>query len=365
MTGGECPGPDLPGQLVLVFQGGGALGAFQAGVYEAFARAGLEPDWTIGTSIGAINGAIIAGNRPQDRLTRLQSFWDGVTRHSLFPALGQSAALMEAFLAGIPGFFSPASGLFGGPFMSRGPEQAALYRTDALKETLEAHVDFSLLGPRGARLTVGAVSLSSGRMRYFDSRHEALDVRHVMASSALPPAFPAVRIDGEAYWDGGIYSNSPIEAVFDDNPRRSSVIVAVQLWDAEGPEPRNLWEVAARQKDIQYASRAESHVTRQEQIHHLRHVIATLGAALSKTRAPSAVEKDLIAWGCRTEMHILRLLLPRTAGASPLADADFSAQSIAERHRLGLEMASKAIAEAPWQEAIDPTVGIVFHDYRV
>ena len=290
-------GSRLPGQVVLVLQGGGALGAYQVGVYQALHEAGIEPDWVIGTSIGAINAALIAGNAPEQRLERLRSFWAGVEQRAgagldgLIPGLGNAFANLSTLMQGIPTFFSPNPASWLGQHAPLGVESAAHYTTGPLRQTLDGLVDFTRINARGTRLTVGAVNVNSGEMRYFDSRDEPICVEHVMASGALPPAFPAVRVDGEPYWDGGIYSNTPIEAVLDDKPRRDSVIFAVQMWSPAETDPETLWQVAERQKEIQYASRARSHIARQKQIHHLRHIIRELakkiptrGAARTRSR---------------------------------------------------------------------------------
>jgi len=212
-------------QVVLVLQGGGALGAYQAGVYQALMEGGIEPDWVIGTSIGAINGAIIAGNEPTNRIARLQEFWNGVTRNTpldqLWPTaiLGNVLANLSTVMNGIPGFFTPNPLAACGPTFPLGIERAAYYSTEPLKQTLTRLVDFEHLGRQRVRLSVGAVNVRTGEMRYFDSRTMPLSAAHVMASGALPPAFPAITIDGDSYWDGGIYSNTPIEVVLDDVPR--------------------------------------------------------------------------------------------------------------------------------------------------
>src|SRR5438270_6096210 len=265
--------PHVKGQVVLVLQGGGALGAYQAGVYEALHEVGVEPDWVIGTSIGAINGALIAGNTAENRLGRLGEFWRRVAQTAPF-------AVASIFLRGIAPFFSPRSFVFGGVHAQVGLDAASYYSTAPLRETLAELVSLECLNAKRTRLTVGAVNVRSGAMRYFDSREAALSVDHVMASGALPPAFPAIRIDGEPYWDGGIYSNTPIEAVLDDKPRRDSVIFTVNVWRPHGDEPDTIWRVMGRQKDIQFASRADSHIERQRQIHRLRHVIRELGRQL-------------------------------------------------------------------------------------
>ena len=244
--------PTLPGQTVLVLQGGGALGAYQVGVYHAMHEAGIEPDWVIGTSIGAINAALIAGNKPADRLDRLHAFWDRMEESvpTVGPlawlGLGSMLANLSTVARGIPGFFEPSLAALRGTHASVGIEAAAYYSTEALRGTLHSLVDFDQIANGDTRLTVGAVNARSGEMRYFNSRGERLAAEHIMASGALPPAFPAVRIDGEPYWDGGIYSNTPIEAVLDDKPRRDSVIFAVNVWHQKGPEPDSIWEVMGR-----------------------------------------------------------------------------------------------------------------------
>ena len=237
---------------------------------------------------------------------------------------------------GVPGFFAPNLAAAWGTHAPLGAEHAAYYDTSPLAETLRAHVDFDRIARGTSRLTVGAVNVESGRMRYFDSRHETLGVEHVMASGALPPAFPAVRVGKELYWDGGIYSNTPIEAVLDDNPRRDALIFAVQLWNPQGDAPDSIWQVMGRQKDIQYASRADSHIARQQQIHRLRHVIGELVQHLPPSQRDTADVRELAGWGCKTTMHIVRLLAPRLAAEDHTKDIDFTAAGIRARREAGL-----------------------------
>src|SRR5262249_37101935 len=197
------------GQIVLVFQGGGALGAYQAGVYQALHEADIQPDWIIGTSIGAINASLIAGNAPENRLPRLEEFWRRMRRKEFFalsawPGLSDATAYWSTVLGGIPGFFEPNPLAFLGAHYPLGRDQAGFYSTTPLEQTLTELIDFSLIKHCTPRLTVGAAHVRTSEMRYFDSRETAITARHIMASGALPPAFPAVRIDGELYWDGGI-----------------------------------------------------------------------------------------------------------------------------------------------------------------
>ncbi|TMH36734.1 MAG: patatin-like phospholipase family protein [Betaproteobacteria bacterium] len=356
----------LPGQVVLVLQGGGALGAYQVGVYQALHEAGIEPDWVIGTSIGAINAALIAGNKAEDRLARLHAFWDHMEQQ--IPAgpfawfgIGAMLSNMNTMTRGIPAFFTPNLAALRGAHASVGVESAAYYSTAPLRDTLNSLVDFAHIGECGTRLTVGAVNARSGAMRYFDSREAPLCVDHVMASGALPPAFPAVRIDGEPYWDGGIYSNTPIEAVLEDHPRRDSVIFAVNVWHQTGDEPESIWQVMGRQKDIQFASRADSHIAKQKQIHHLRHVIRELTQQIPASKRADAQVKELSSWGCGTTMHVAHLVAPRLDGEDHTKDIDFSTAGVRARWQAGYRDTLQMIERSPWQAPVDPMEGVIVH----
>ncbi|WP_296599086.1 patatin-like phospholipase family protein [Phenylobacterium sp.] len=356
------------GQVVLVFQGGGALGAYQAGVYQALQEAGVEPDWVIGTSIGAINAALIAGNEPARRLERMREFWDRMT-HSravqfagMLPGMGALMANAMTVANGLEAFFRPNPWAFLGMQTPLGSELAGYYSTDPLEKTLGQLVDAQLLNAGRPRLTVGAANVQTGQMRYFDSREDVLTVRHVMASGALPPAFPAVRIDGELYWDGGILSNTPVEAVFDDKPRRSGVVFAVHMWAPNGPEPDSIWSVLSRQKDLQYSSRAITHIARQKQIHKLRHVIAMLADKLPPETRATNEARELAAYGCPTQMHVIRLLAPPLAGEDHAKDIDFSPLGIRSRWEAGYAHTARVLAQAPWTTCVDPMEGIILHE---
>lgn len=360
---------ELPGQVVLVLQGGGALGAYQVGVYEAMHEFGAEPDWVIGTSIGAINAALIAGNPREQRFPRLMEFWSRVEASAMqpdflqyFTGLANVSVNLTTVMRGIPAFFEPHGPAWFGSHVPLGVEAAAYYSTKPLRATLSGLIDLEHVDARHVRLTVGAVNVRNGLMRYFDSRDERVTLDHVIASGALPPAFPAVRIDGDPYWDGGIYSNTPIEAVLDDKPRKDSVIFAVQMWNPEGPEPDTLWQVMGRQKDIQYASRADSHIARQKQIHHLRHIIRELAQRIPESQRNSAEVKELASWGCGTTMHVARLVAPRLDGEDHTKDIDFTPSGIRERWRAGYEDTKRMLEAAPWRTHVDPIEGVIIHD---
>lgn len=355
-------------QVVLVLQGGGALGAYQAGVYEALHEAGIEPDWVIGTSIGAVNAALIAGNARGSRMERLHSFWNTVAHRGIaalwpgLPGLPTAWTALSAIGQGMPGFFAPHPPAWFSAHLPLAEDATGYYHTAALRETLSALVDTGRLNAHAPRLTVGAVNVRSGEMRYFDSRDEALDLRHILASGALPPAFPPVRIGDELYWDGGIYSNTPVEAVFDDNPRRSSLVFAVQLWHQAGDAPRSMWQVTGRQKDIQFASRVDSHVRRQAQIHELRHIVRELTRALPPAALAQPELRKMTSYGCGTVMHLVRLVSPPLPGEDHTRDMDFNSASIRARWRAGLEAARRAIAQQAWQAPVGPTEGLIIHD---
>jgi NTE family protein len=358
------------GQIVLVFQGGGALGAYQAGVYEALHEAGVEPDWLIGTSIGAINAAIVAGNKPEDRLARLKEFWRRVEHSpalealSALPWIGANLPNWNTLAAGIAGFFRPNPLAFLGWRVPLATDAAGYYSTAPLQQTLTELVDFSLIAKCEPRLTVGAAKVRTSEMRYFDSRDMPLTVRHVMASGALPPAFPPIRIDGDLYWDGGILSNTPVEAIFDDNPRRNSLVFAVHIWNSDGEEPESIWEVMHRQKEIQYSSRAIAHIVRQKQIHRLRHIIAELAKRMPESERQSARIREMAAYGCLTRMHVVRLLAPRLDGEDHTKDIDFSRAGIRKRWEAGLTDARKALQAAPWEADVDPIEGFYLHELK-
>lgn len=368
VSGDAGVAPAELGQKVLVLQGGGALGAYQGGVFEAMAESGLTPDWVIGTSIGAINAALIAGNRPEDRLARLHAFWRRVEHGGLTRAaasgwmFGRVWADAMVTATGVPGFFELNTAAWFGMDAHLGAERAAFYSTAPLEQTLHELIDFDLLNDGPMRLTVGATNLRTAEMRYFDSRAERVTARHIMASGALPPAFPPVRIDGELYWDGGVLSNTPVEAVFDDIPRRSGLVFAVHMWNPDGPEPDTLAKVLAREKDVRYSSRAVSHIARQKQLHKLRHVISELSKRLPAEALASPDVKALTAYGCTTRMHVVRLMAPSLAGDASTKDIDFNAENIHARWRRGQQDTQRLLAEAPWRGEFNDLEGFILHE---
>ncbi len=360
--------PKLPGQVVLVFQGGGALGAYQGGVYQALHEAGIEPNWVVGTSIGAINGAVIAGNDVGSRLDRLREFWHRIERkpawgETLFGDIGgHTAAYFSTIFNGISGYYAPNRAIAWGLNALVGVEHAAFYSIDDLRKTVASVIDFEKLNAGQTRLTVGAVNVRTGKMHYFDSRGLPITLDHILASGALPPGFPAIRIDGDPYWDGGLYSNTPIEVVFDDNPRRDSVVFSVQIFPIAGPEPESVMQVLSRQLDIQYASRADSHIPRQEHIHQLRRMVRELVRMLPESQRESPEVKEIAGYGCGTFMHIVRVNAKPRENEDYLREIDFTAAGIQRRWQSGYDDTMRTLERRPWDNPIDPLVGVAVHD---
>jgi NTE family protein len=297
----------------LVLQGGGALGSYQAGVYEALSSSGYTPDWVAGISIGATNAAIIAGNAPKDRVHRLRSFWEAITAPTMFwpnaiGALGvwqrwTGAVMAVAF--GQPGFFSPSSQTW-----PPSNKRVSYYSTSALKSTLERLVDFDRINAgREIRLSVGAVNVESGDFAYFDSRDMTICAEHIMASGALPPGFPPIEIDSEEYWDGGLVSNTPLQYMVDYFPRHSRLIFQVDLFPARARHrPTTLDEVQERDRDIRYSSRTRLATNMLRERHDVRHAINELYKLLPSEIARTAQAKRLLDRGCVTTMDIVQLI---------------------------------------------------------
>src|SRR3954451_3688336 len=281
-----------------------------------------------------------------------------------FAGFNDKLAYWSTVTHGIPGFFRPNPLAHAGDSYPLGADHAGFYSTAPLERTLLELVDFGRINRCAPRLTVGAAHVRSSQMRYFDSRDGELTVKHVMASGALPPAFPAVCIDGELYWDGGILSNTPTEAVFDDNPRKNSLILAVHLWNPAGAEPTTMAEVLNRHKDVQYSSRITSHIARQQQAHRLRHVINQLAARLPESERNIDAVRKLTSYGCPTRMHVVRLLAPQLTREDHPKDIDFSPSGIMARWDAGYSHTKDVLERAPWTGEFDSLSGVVLHEQR-
>jgi NTE family protein len=360
--------------VALVLQGGGALGAYQAGVYQALHEHNLTPDWVVGTSIGAINAAIIAGNPREQRLPRLKEFWERVGQPDALDMqkipdttrqLNIWLATMETYVRGVQGFFAPrplnpfAMGL---PVK---PEEASFYDTGELAKTLAELIDFDYLNTSGnMRLTISAMKVICGSLVNFDSHQRRIGVEHIMASGALPPGFAPVRVDGDLYWDGGMYSNTPLETVLDDEPRRNILCVMVDLWLADGEEPTTLEEVQTRQKDVTFASRSQAHIDSYLRTNKLRSAARSLYARLPKQLQDSNDLKDLKELGKATTIHVLRLQYTGRDWKMASKDINFSRGSIGWRWEQGYNDALRALEGCQNALFEHSDTGIVIHDFR-
>jgi NTE family protein len=337
-------------RVALVLQGGGALGAYQAGVYEALAEAGIHPDWIAGVSVGAINGAIIAGNPPKSRIDRLREFWTRVTADGYLPWLGglaRSAAkgniarqifnqlsAGRALASGANGFFTTRPIL---PwFQPLGTiEATSFYDTRDLKRTLEQLIDFDRLNAGAIRFSAGAVNVRTGNFVYFDTTTHAIGPEHVMASAALPPGFPAIEIEGERYWDGGLVSNTPLQWVVDAEPRRNTLAFQVDLWNARGEFPRNVSEVMTREKEIRYSSRTRAGTDQFKHNQKLRHALAGLLEKLPEDLKRGPEARMLASVADRSIYNIVQLIYRAQTYEGHSKDYEFSRLSMEEHWRAG------------------------------
>ena len=343
-------------RVALLLQGGGALGAYQAGVYEALAETGLHPDWVVGISIGAINAAIIAGNAPDARVDKLRGFWKEIST----PAVGfhaETAGLFErgedarvranqinaamVACAGAPGFFRPR--ILNPWFHPPGTIDAtSYYDTRPLKATLERYVDFDRLNADNTdtRLSLGAVNVRSGNLVYFDTARRAIGPEHVMASGALPPGFPAVEIEGEYYWDGGLVSNTPLQWLV-TNTRVTgerlpdALVFQVDLWSAHGEFPRNIAEVATRQKEIQYSSRTRAFTNFIKRLHMVECSVATLLDQLPEEFKRSEEARFLASIAQHHAYNLVHLIYRPKGYEGDSKDYEFSRLSMTEHWRTG------------------------------
>ncbi|MBB3214502.1 NTE family protein [Herbaspirillum sp. Sphag1AN] len=359
-------------RIALVLQGGGALGAYQAGVYHALHEHDLCPDWVVGTSIGAINAAIIAGNPHEHRIERLRQFWESVSHpdpvdlRQVPDATRQLAtwlSTLDTFSRGVEGFFTPRPF---NPFAAGLPvpaEEASFYSTEALRETLNAHVDFDYLNRGdGMRLTVNAVKVTCGTLIRFDSTKLAINAEHVMASGALPPGFAAVRIDGDLYWDGGLYSNTPLEVVLNDEPRQNTLCMMVDLWHADGPEPRTLEAVQTRQKDVTFASRSQRHIDAYIKQHQLRKIARDAYARLPASQLSAADRQQIAELGSDATIHVVRLAYAGRDWNMASKDVNFSQGSIRWRWEQGYQDTLRGIALAHTCQFAASDEGVVVHE---
>jgi NTE family protein len=353
------PGSPPFDTIALLLQGGGALGAYEGGVYQALAEANVLPSWVAGISIGAINAALIAGNPPETRVARLREFWEAITNSPLgrfgvpyspsieFKDVGthrfvnQTRAFFTIML-GAPSFFLPRfpPSEFWPP---QTPDKLSFYDTAPLKATLERLVDFDRINDGDTRLSVGAVNVRTGNLTAFDTTTHKIDVRHIIASGSLPPGFPATEIDGEYYWDGGVVSNSILQYMLDSLPRRDTLAFQVDVWSASGEPPRDLVQIDTREKDIRYSSRTRAATDQFKYAQKLRHALR-----LALERLPNlgkSPEFEVIASESNEAVYnVVHLIYHAKSYEGVVKDYEFSRRTMEEHWRSGHEDTARALA---------------------
>jgi NTE family protein len=342
-------------RIALLLQGGGALGSYQAGVYQALAETGLHPDWIAGISIGAVNAALIAGNPPEKRIERLWEFWEAVST----PPLGvpylksldlndstrrfvNQARALGILLFGAPHFFVPRSPLavF---FPNGGVEAASFYDTSPLQATLERLVDFDRINADLMHLSVGAVNVRTGNFAYFDSATTRIGPSHIIASGSLPPGFPPTEIDGEYYWDGGLVSNTPLQYVLDARPRQDTLAFQVDLWNAEGELPCDVSEAQVRLKEIQYSSRTRAATQQYKRAQKLRLAVAKLIGQLPEEARNSPETRLLEQEADDKVCNIVHLIYRAKSYQGIAKDFEFSRRTMEEHWQSGYDDAARAL----------------------
>jgi len=342
-------------QIALLLQGGGALGSYQAGVYQALAEADLHPDWVAGISIGAINSAIIAGNPPERRVDRLREFWEAVSTSPLgipyFKSIEPEDELNHQFvnqaralnilLFGAPNFFVPR--LPPAVMWPGGPQRASYYDNRPLRATLERLVDFDLINNGRMRFSVGAVEVRSGNFVYFDSTTHEIRIDHILASGSLPPGFPATEVDGQYFWDGGLVSNTPLQWVLDWRPRRDTLAFQIDLWSARGELPKDMIEVEVRQKEIVYSSRNRAATDRYKYLQKLRNAAAKLLDQLPAELKDSDEAKLLLRESDNKVCNIVHLIYRAQAYEGIAKDFEFSRRTMEEHWATGYHNAKQSL----------------------
>jgi NTE family protein len=366
--------------IALMLQGGGALGAYQAGVYQGLNEAGIHPNWIAGISIGALNTAIIAGNAPQDRVPRLLEFWETICQPAFGPPLPafiehaffnstdeirKAFTSMQAFGALVEGQkdffiprFPPPS-----PLAAGSPETASYYDTAPLKATLERLCDFDRINSGETRVSVGAVNVATGNFAYFDNTRIKLRAEHFMASGALPPGFAAVNIDGEYFWDGGLMSNTPLYEIAQTTPRRDTLAFQVDLWSARGPVPDSIVDVMGRVKDVQFSSRTRlvtDTMQRQQRFRNvLKHVLDQVPEELRKTDHWCQMAEEL---ACSKRYNVIHLIYRHKEYEGHYKDYQFGPSTMREHWESGLEDIRGTLSHREWLDIPNGDSGFVTHD---
>jgi NTE family protein len=365
--------------VALLLQGGGALGAFQAGVYQALAEANLHPDWVAGISIGAINAALIAGNAPEQRLDKLHAFWNEITTQRIFDPLGLAHYWLRGdmghvflnrlragatLLEGAPGFFTPR---LPPPYLAPPGtvEATSWYDTSPLRSTLERLIDFDRINSGEMRFSVGTVNIRSGNFVYFDSTTHKIRPEHIMASGALPPGCPAIEVDGELYWDGGLVSNTPLQWVVQGDTRRDTLVFQVDLWSARGELPSDLNDVMARQKEIQYSSRTRANTDQFKQIQCVRVALANVLDQIPPEILETEDGKLLRSVADRKVYQIVHLIYRSKNYEVQSKDYEFSRVSMTDHWNAGYNDAIRTLRHPEALQRPTDQIGVATFDLAI
>lgn len=342
-------------RVALILQGGGALGAYHIGAYQALHEAGLEPDWVAGISIGAINACILAGNDPADRLSAMENLWDEISRPDMFGSLltgklrrdYNKLNFMEAVLFGQPNFWTPR---FPSPLLldDMEPESASFCDTSPMRATLARLASFDRINGGATRISLGATKLTTGELEFFDNTRQAIGAEHVLASGSLPPGFPATRVGDDLYWDGGCVSNTPLDAIYQDDAPGHTLVFMIDLWDAHGPAPRNMDQVSWRQNQILYSSRTAHHIEALASRHNHRRTLHSLAGKADIDVGSVSDDLDLASHNGKADFDIVHVIYHPGADQIADSDAEFSRPSIAERRAAGYADLKLALRESPW-----------------
>ncbi|MBF6989115.1 MULTISPECIES: patatin-like phospholipase family protein [Cupriavidus] len=383
----DAKAPDRPAHeayavRALVLQGGGALGAYQAGVYQGLAEGGIYPNWVAGISIGALNAAVIAGNPPERRIEQLRAFWEHICAQPWLPSLSPTwltdgaeswpeplrvwfdgLHATRAMVEGQRGFFQPRSWV---ELMMRyaEPGRASFYDTSPLKATLERFADFDLINhrPELMRVSVGAVNVRTGNFAYFDNTRDKLCPEHFMASGALPPGFPAVEIDGEYYWDGGLVSNTPLAEVLTAQPRRDALIFQVDLWSARGKLPHDLIDVAEREKEIRYSSRTRAITDYMREQQNMRRMLNEVMALVPQSKRNSEWYRRAAEQACDARRNVIQLIYRDKSFENMAKDYQFGLLTMNEHWTSGLDDIRQTLRHPHWLAMPSREHPFVTHD---
>lgn len=358
-------------EIVYLFQGGGALGAFQVGVFRALEEAGYSPDWMVGISIGAINASIIAGNPPENRLEKLYQFWDLIT-HTLEPGWNgtdvQNQTLLTAYNTcsalytlyyGQNNFFKPSA--FNPWFMSTTPNKISYYDTTPLRKTLQAVVDFDYLNSGKTRLSLGAVNVKTGKIKFFDNKKQSISVEHILASCALPPGFPAIEIEENYYWDGGLYSNTPLICVINDLPHKSRLCFLVDLFESTGLLPQTMDEILERAKDIHYAGHLDLILDYYDLHLLLQKKIANCIKKLPENIKNESHIKELSKYGDSHNVHLAKIVYRAKMEDLNSKDYEFSNFSARRRISEGYSHTKNLLINPNWWRDPEENIGTIVH----